>query len=63
MDSYFEKRLNQLQQENDNLLARSNRMLESGNGIFNRYEYPVLTAAHTPIDWRFDVDPISNPLL
>ena len=63
MASSFEKRLNQLQQLNDNLLARKNGKLESGNGIFNRYEYPVLTAAHTPIEWRFDLDPVSNPFL
>src|SRR5450755_989679 len=63
MASSFEKRLDQLQQLNDNLLARKNGKLESGNGIFNRYEYPVLTAAHTPIEWRFDLDPVSNPFL
>jgi 4-O-beta-D-mannosyl-D-glucose phosphorylase len=63
MDSFFEKRLHQLQQSNDNLVARKNRKLESGNGILNRYEYPVLTAAHTSIEWRFDLDPVSNPFL
>jgi 4-O-beta-D-mannosyl-D-glucose phosphorylase len=63
MDSYFEKRLQQLHRVNDNLVTRKNRKLESANGIFNTYEYPVLTAAHTPIEWRFDLDHISNPFL
>lgn len=63
MDYDFEKRLQQLQQANNNLVTRKNRKLESGNGIFNRYEYPVLTAAHTPVEWLFDLDPVSNPFL
>ena len=31
------------------------------NGLFNRYRYPVLTAAHTPPFWRYDFDPGANP--
>ncbi len=33
------------------------------NGIFNRYENPVLTASHTPLEWRFDLNPATNPQL
>ncbi|MEO8569432.1 MAG: glycosidase [Ginsengibacter sp.] len=38
-------------------------MLESMNGIFNRYGNPVLTGAHTPLEWRFDFNPARNPYL
>lgn len=31
------------------------------NGIFTRYRHPVLTAEHTPVHWRYELDPIMNP--
>jgi len=31
------------------------------NGWFARYQYPVLTAAHVPLEWRYDFDPATNP--
>jgi len=34
-----------------------------GNGIYERYERPVLTAAHTPLFWRYDLNPANNPYL
>ena len=36
---------------------------EHGNGIFDRYEHPVLTAEHTPLAWRYDFNHASNPHL
>jgi 4-O-beta-D-mannosyl-D-glucose phosphorylase len=33
------------------------------NGIFERYRRPVVTADHVPLDWRFDLNPATNPLL
>jgi len=45
------------------LIERKNEPLnEIGNGIYTRYKYPVLTAAHTPLEWRFDFNPDTNPL-
>lgn len=57
----FEDRLTRLTQEYAALLARPNS-LESdwGNGVFDRYRHPVLTAAHTPLDWRYDLNPKTN---
>jgi len=34
-----------------------------GNGIFDRYIYPVLTAAHVPISWRYDFKAKTNLFL
>jgi 4-O-beta-D-mannosyl-D-glucose phosphorylase len=44
------------------LLERRNEPCENTNGWFQRYRYPVLTAAHTPPFWRYDLDPATNPL-
>ena len=44
------------------LLERTNPPLE-GNGVYERYAYPVLTAAHAPLDWRYDFSPERNPFL
>ena len=44
------------------LLERNNRPVE-GNGVYERYAYPVLTAAHAPLEWRYDLSPESNPYL
>jgi 4-O-beta-D-mannosyl-D-glucose phosphorylase len=43
------------------LVRKRNKPLESVNGIYQRYEYPVLTAEHVPLTWRFDLDPARNP--
>src|SRR3974390_3542085 len=45
------------------LIERKNEPLPESNGWFRRYRYPVLTAAHAPIFWRYDLDPTTNPLL
>ena len=45
------------------LVERKNVKIEGGNGIFDRYKYPVLTAEHTPLFWRYDLDYRSNPYL
>ena len=43
------------------LLARKNRKSDFYNGIYDRWEYPVLTREHIPLEWRFDLDPAANP--
>jgi 4-O-beta-D-mannosyl-D-glucose phosphorylase len=37
--------------------------LNYSNGIFERYENPVLTAAHVPLEWRYDLHQETNPYL
>ncbi len=63
MSAHFESRLNMLQGEYEKLINRPNVKQEYGNGIFHRYRHPVLTAAHTPISWRYDLNENSNPFL
>src|SRR5215831_4822572 len=59
----FQRELRRLQRQHRTLLSRRNRKHSEGNGIFERYEFPVLTAAHTPLTWRYDFDPETNPHL
>jgi 4-O-beta-D-mannosyl-D-glucose phosphorylase len=60
----FHERLASLRAEHQALLVRPNR-IDTGwyNGVFERYVHPVLTAAHTPLEWRYDLNPTSNPHL
>lgn len=55
--------LKQLQEQYEQLVQRSNQPAGNYNGIFNRYKYPVLTAAHIPFFWKYDLDPRTNPYL
>lgn len=59
----FKEKLNTLFDDYNKLIIRKNVPLEDGNGILTRYKYPILTAAHTPVFWRYDLDPESNPYL
>ncbi len=59
----FQTQLKQLQRQQEQLIKRRNRTQKNGNGIFDRYEFPVLTAEHTPLFWRYDFDPATNPHL
>ncbi|WP_455593220.1 glycoside hydrolase family 130 protein [Bacteroides sp.] len=47
--------------QHEELLNQPNRMIDSTNGIYNRYEFPVVTAAHIPLEWRYDFNPETNP--
>lgn len=59
----FEKKVQNLYDNYAGLIALDNEMEDGGNGVFNRYKHPVLTAAHTPLNWRYDFRPESNPNL
>ncbi len=59
----FEERLKYLTQEHNVLTSRKNSAIKGGNGIYDRYEYPVITNGHTPLFWRYDLDKETNPYL
>lgn len=59
----FESRLAALKQEYTALLEQTNKPAGLGNGIYQRYEHPVLTAAHTPLEWKYDLNAKTNPYL
>jgi 4-O-beta-D-mannosyl-D-glucose phosphorylase len=59
----FQTRLDLLRSEHRTLLSTPNEPVLPGNGIFARYRNPVLTAAHAPLEWRYDLSPKNNPYL
>jgi 4-O-beta-D-mannosyl-D-glucose phosphorylase len=59
----YSKQVQRLIKTQEKLLAQRNRKVTGGNGIYDRWEHPVLTAAHAPIHWRYDLDRKTNPKL
>ena len=57
------KKIKSLFQEHERLVKRKNEPLKETNGIYQRYKYPVVTNKHTPIFWRYDLNPETNPFL
>lgn len=62
-DEQFNRRLQQLMADHQSLIDRPNEIAPRGNGVFDRYRHPVLTAEHAPISWRYDLNPQTNPHL
>lgn len=63
MKDHFHDRWRFLKKIHTELLHRVNEKIKSVNGIYNRYANPVLTAEHAPLEWRFDLNPATNPHL
>ena len=57
----FDKRYTKLEKQYKDLITRKNTPLHFGNGIFERYEYPVLTSEHIPLSWKYDLNCETNP--
>jgi 4-O-beta-D-mannosyl-D-glucose phosphorylase len=57
------KEIKSLFQEHEKFIKRKNEPLKETNGIYQRYKYPVVTNKHTPIFWRYDLNPETNPFL
>ena len=62
-ESIFQRRWQLLTARQAELFAQKNERIEGGNGVFERFRHPVLTGAHTPLFWRYDLDPAANPYL
>ena len=52
----FDKALRRKVEHHRKLVERRNRRLKDGNGVYDRWAHPVLTGAHTPLFWRYDLD-------
>ena len=50
-----------LKERQDQLLQRKNRKTDFYNGIYDRWEFPVLTREHAPVEWCYDLNPETNP--
>ena len=70
----FEQKVKTLRQQHEALLTRRNEPVTtadgnfgtfrfSQNGIYEKYRFPVLTAEHIPLEWRYDFSEKDNPFL
>jgi 4-O-beta-D-mannosyl-D-glucose phosphorylase len=59
----FNDRLGALINDFNKEFNRKNEVAGTGNGWYDRYEFPVLTNHHVPIFWRYDLNKDTNPLL
>lgn len=59
----YQEKIAALRKHYEELLIRSNIPEEWGNGIYTRYRYPILTAEHIPLEWRYDFNEKDNPYL
>lgn len=60
----FQDRKVALEKEYKTLTEQKNEPQNTvGNGIYQRYKNPVVTAAHVPLNWRFDLNEETNPFL
>ncbi len=58
----FNERIALLREEHRQLVERKNSPVYV-NGVYERYANPVLTGAHAPLFWRYDLNPETNPYL
>ncbi|HRH50408.1 MAG TPA: glycosidase [Panacibacter sp.] len=63
MNEHFFTRLENLENLHQQVLQRINEPSKDSNGVYQRYRYPVLTAQHTPLFWRYDLNYKTNPFL
>ena len=59
----FTERLSKISKLHNDLVKKSNIELFSENGIYNRFENPILTRNHIPLSWRYDLNEETNPKL
>ncbi|MCR5312538.1 MAG: glycosidase, partial [Bacteroidaceae bacterium] len=57
----YEEKIKAVRARHEALLTRKNVPVEGGNGIYTKYQFPIITAEHTPLEWRYDFDEKSNP--
>lgn len=59
----FQDKVARLMHEHEVLVTAKNEPVAGGNGVYTRYMNPILTGAHTPVFWRYDLNEQSNPYL
>jgi len=63
MNMDYKERILKLRQRHEELLALKNNSQPWGNGIYEKYQHPILTAEHIPLEWRYDFSERDNPYL
>ena len=57
----MQREIEELIRSQEKLLSRKNEVSED-NGIIKRYKFPIITAEHVPVFWRYDLNPETNPM-
>ena len=57
----IESHIDQVKKQYSKLINKKNKQVSKSNGVYNRYKNPVVTSAHIPIHWRYDLNPETNP--
>ncbi len=52
-----------IKKEHLQLLNRKNKPVQKSNGIYHRYQFPIITPDHIPLHWRYDLNPQTNPFM
>lgn len=61
--SQFKQSVQDLFEQYEALITRKNSLKQDSNGVYGCYKYPILTADHAPIFWRYDLNEKTNPFL
>ncbi len=61
LETDFNSRYWQIREKHTELIEVKNNSIFSVNGIYNRYKNPILTRDHIPVEWRYDLNPKTNP--
>lgn len=61
--SKFKQGVRGLFADHEALVTRKNTPSAVHNGVYSRWHNPVVTAAHVPVFWRYDLNEQTNPLL
>jgi len=59
----FNEQLLALEAQQQQLLTKNNSVNPISNGVFQRWQNPIITREHAPINWRYDLNPETNPYL
>lgn len=59
----FEDRLKRIKTEHKALIEKKNFEQFSTNGVYARYDNPIITREHIPLHWRYDLNKETNPFL
>ena len=61
VNTIFEQNYAMVMKKYEETVSRKNIKSDFYNGIYDRYEYPVLTRDHIPPFWKYDMNPETNP--
>jgi 4-O-beta-D-mannosyl-D-glucose phosphorylase len=64
MSKIFSEKQSALKKQYEQIIYRKNKKVKlNKGGAFTRFEFPVLTSEHIPLNWRYDLNEKTNPFL